>query len=121
MPKVEHLRINRTVITLKEDEVIKNFKECYQGILMEADREDMEQLSKSYWEDCMLVSKQKYDTLFRNGMSMMLLGDQFGQTVDRYFIDKKKPKHYDTGDMELFVVIDCGDHCITIKEEDVQY
>ena len=121
MAKVEHRRINRTVVSITEDELLKNLKSTYADIILDTDREDLASVVNGFLNDCREVEQQRYVKLFRDGMTMMLLGDTLGTTVDKFFIEKKKPKHYDTGDMEILVVIDCGDHMQTIYEQDLQY
>lgn len=121
--KIDLQRINRTVINIDEEELIQNFKESYQDVLMEADREDMPNLSKSYWEDCKNVYDRNYRKLFNDGMTMMLLGHGAFKAVDDYFQAKRKAERDNnlSYQMEIVVNINCDNETITIEEHNLQY
>ena len=122
--KVEQEQIHRTVVRITEDELVQNFKECYQDVFMDSDKEDLPHLAKSYWDDCKNVVDRNYRKIFRDGMTMMLLGggDAF-DIVDRFFVEKRKAVEQNnlSYKMEIMVVIDCGDEMITIEEENLNY
>jgi len=122
--KIEQERIARTIVRITEDEAVQNFKECYQDVFMDSDKEDLPHLAKSYWDDCKNIVDRNYRKLFNDGMTMMLLGkDAFG-TVDRFFLDKRRAeRNNNVGSykMELVVVIDCGDEMITVEEAAINY
>lgn len=121
--KVEQQTIKRTVVRITEDELVQNFKECYQDVFMDADREDLPHMAKSYWEDCKNVVDRNYRKLFNDGMTMMLLGANAFDTVDKFFLEKRRiksdPNH--PFQLELVIVIDCGDEMVTVEEANINY
>lgn len=120
-------RINRTVVRISEDEAVQNFKESYQDVIMDSDQEEIAEMAKNFYDDCKNIKDRNYRKLFRDGMTMMLLGPEAFKAVDDYFLTKRKfdrqaaEESSYTYKMELVVVIDCGDEMITIEEQDVSY
>ena len=121
--KVEQQTIKRTTVRITEDELVQNFKECYQDVFMDSDKEDLPHLAKSYWEDCKNVVDRNYRKLFNDGMSMMLLGKDAFHTVDQFFLEKRRAERNNnlSYQMELVVVIDCGDEMVTVEEAAINY
>lgn len=122
--KIDLQRINRTVVNIDEEELIENFKASWQEVLMECDREDMPNLSKSYWEDCKNVYDRNYRKLFNDGMTMMLLGPDAFKAVDGYFQTKRVAQPQFAAEpfqMEIVVNINCENETITIEEHNLQY
>ena len=121
--KVEQEQIHRTIVRVTEDELVQNFKECYQDIFADADKEDLVQLSKSFYDDCKSLVDRNFRKLFNDGMTMMLLGKDSFHAVDRFFLDKRKAERQNnlSYKMEIMVVIDCGDEMIIVQEEDLNY
>lgn len=122
--KIDLQRINRTVINIDEEELIENFKASWQEVLMECDREDLDSLGKSYWEDCKSVVDRNYRKLFNDGMTMMLLGPDAFKAVDGYFQTKRSAQPQFAAEpfqMEIVVHINCENETITIEEHNLQY
>lgn len=121
--KVEQQTIKRTIVRITEDQLVQNFKECYQDVFMDSDKEDLPHLAKSYWDDCKNVVDRNYRKLFNDGMTMMLLGKESFDVVDRFFLDKRRAERDNnlSYQMELVIVIDCGDEMVTVEEADVNY
>lgn len=121
--KIEQERIHRTIVRITEDEVVQNFKECYQDVFADSDKEDLVQLARSFYDDCKQLVDRNFRKLFNDGMTMMLLGKDSFHAVDRFFLDKRKAERDNnlSYKMELVVVIDCGDEMITVEEAAINY
>ena len=121
--KVEQEQIHRTIVRVTEDELVKNFKECYVDIFADADKEDLVQLSKSFYDDCKSLVDRNFRKLCNDGMTMMLLGKNSFPDVDRFFIEKRRAARQNSLSykMEIMVVVDCGDEMIIIQEENLNY
>lgn len=121
--KIENQTIKRIVVRITEDEAIANFKDCYQDVFADSDKEDLVHLAKSFYDDCKQLVDRNYRKLFNDGMTMMLLGKDAFHNVDQFFLDKRRAERNNnlSYQMELVIVIDCGDEMVTVEEADVNY
>jgi hypothetical protein len=124
--KIEQNTINRTVVNVTEDELVKSFKESYIDAIAESDREDLQSLTRAFAKDAEIINQQNYIRLFRDGSTMMILPSEAFTVIEDFFVAKKLvlEKHGPgTADLnELVILIHCeGSMVVTVQESDISY
>jgi len=123
--KIEQNTINRTIVNVTEDEVVQSFKTSYMDAIADADREDLQSLTRAFAKDSELIDQRNYGRLFSEGSTMMILPPEAFTVLEDFFVAKKLllQKHGPgTADLnELVILIHCKDVVINIAERDIDY
>jgi hypothetical protein len=123
--KIEQNTINRTIVNVTEDEVMQSFKTSYMDAIADADREDLQGLTRAMAKDSELIDQRNYHRLFSEGSTMMLLPAAAFQVIEDFFVAKKLvlEKHGPATAAlnELVILIHCGDLMVKIAERDIDY
>ena len=119
--KIEQNTIKRTTINISEVEIMQNLKVSYSDAIADSNPKELVQVTQEFARASKLLVSHDFVSLFREGMTMLMLPAEAYPVIDEFFVNKKQHGACTAGTNELEILIHCEHQVITVKESDIEY